>query len=51
MWSLGMVVDEPIDLAEGGVRGTLVTQRAGVLTGIDVAATFDATMTAPQSTR
>jgi hypothetical protein len=22
MWSLGMVVDEPIDLAEGGVRGT-----------------------------
>ena len=40
MCSLGMVVDQPIDRAEDGVRGTLAAQGFGVLTGIDVAATF-----------
>ena len=42
MCSLDTVVDQPIDRAEGAVREALAAQGFGVLTEIDVAATFEA---------
>ena len=42
MRSLDTVVDQPIDRAENAVREALATQGFGVLTEIDVAATFEA---------
>ena len=42
MCSLDTVVDQPIDRAEGAVREVLAAQGFGILTEIDVDATFEA---------
>ena len=42
MRSLDTVVDQPIDRAENAVRKALAAEGFGVLTEIDVAATFEA---------
>jgi uncharacterized protein (DUF302 family) len=42
MRSLDVVVNQPIERAEGAVRRALAAQGFGVLTEIDVAATFEA---------
>ncbi|HUY20984.1 MAG TPA: DUF302 domain-containing protein [Acidimicrobiales bacterium] len=42
MRSIDAVIDEPLDRVEEAVRGALATEGFGVLTEIDVAATFEA---------